>query len=204
MITFLDGELVEKDPGRLVLDVNGVGYEVTVPLSSHDRLPAVGARCRILTWLCIREDAHLLFGFASADERALFLLLMTVSGIGPKMALSALGGLSVRELKAAIAGGDAKRLSGVPGIGRKTAERLILELKDKIPAGEAAEAMTGGTDERTTDVRARDGVLALIALGFKQAEAQAAVREALPTLKPEDPVQELVRLALRAKARAQA
>lgn len=199
MITFLDGELVEKEPGRIVLDVHGIGYEVAVPLSSHERLPPAGARCRVATWLCIREDAHSLFGFATQEERALFVLLMSVSGIGPKTALNALSGMSVRELKGAIAGGDAKRISSVPGIGRKTAERLILELKDKIPAGEAAEAMAGG-DDRPTDVRARDGVLALIALGFKQADAQAAVREALPALKPEDPVQELVRRALRNKA----
>ena len=194
MITFLDGELVEKEPGRLVVAAGGVGYEVFIPLSSYDRLPPPGARCRVLTWLCVREDAHILYGFATDAERKLFQLLMSVNGIGPKIALGALSGLSVRELKVALVGGDVKRLSSVSGIGRKTAERMVVELKDKISEGEAIEAVAGA--EEPTDLRARDAILALIALGYKQAEAQAAVRQIMPGLAPDAGVEDLVRKAL--------
>ena len=136
MIVFLDGVLEEKEPTRVVVAVGGVGYEASIPLSSYDRLPAVGQRVRLLTVPVIREDAHLLFGFMTDEERALFLQLTSVNGIGPKLGLAVLSGLSVRDLKAAIAAGDVKRLSGISGIGKKTAERLILEMRDKLGKGD--------------------------------------------------------------------
>ncbi len=177
MICFLDGILVEKQPTRAVLNVGGVGYEVSIPLSSYDRLPAANERCLVLTYDHVREDDHQLFGFATESERRMFVLLLSVSGIGPKLALSALSGLSSRELKAAIVDGDAKRLSSISGIGKKTAERMIVDLRDKIGAGEALEATAGARDELPADLKLRDAVLALIALGYKRADAEKMVLE---------------------------
>ena len=196
MITFLEGVLVEKQPTRVVLNVHGVGYEVFVPLSSFDRLPAEQQPCRLLTYDCIREDDHRLYGFASAAERDLFELLLGISGVGPKTALSALSGLSVRELKAAVVAGDVKRLSSISGIGKKTAERIVVELRDKLSAGEALEAVAGAAEPSARDLRARDAILALISLGYKQADAQQRIRDVLPRLKPAATVEEVVRAAL--------
>jgi holliday junction DNA helicase RuvA len=194
MITFLDGELVEKDPTRIVLDVNGVGYEVSIPLSTYDRLPEAGARCRILTYDCVREDAHTLFGFATNDERRMFLLLIDVSGIGPKTAVTALSGVPVRDLKAAIVNADVKRLSSISGIGRKTAERIVVELRDKLGAGEAIEAVAPA--DVPADGRLRDALLALVSLGYKQADARKMVEGVVSQLKPEMTVEDVVRKAL--------
>ena len=135
MITFLEGTLVEKQPTRIVLAVHGVGYEVFIPLSSYDRLPEENAPCRILTHDHLREDAHLLYGFVTEAERGLFGMLLGISGIGPKTALSALSGLSVRDLKTAVVEGDVKRLSSISGIGKKTAERIVVELRHSLSAG---------------------------------------------------------------------
>ncbi len=196
MITFLDGFLAEKSPTRLVLNVGGVGYEVFIPLRTYDRLPAVNQPCRILTFDYLREDQHTLFGFMSADERKLFTLLLEVSGIGPKLAMSALSSLAVRELIAAVAAADVKRLGTISGIGRKTAERMILELKDKFTAGEMLEAAAGAPDGLAADQRARDAVMALIALGYKQAESQKMVMAVLPRLAKDASVEEVVRRSL--------
>ena len=196
MITFLEGKLAEKEPARAVLGVNGVGYELHVSLNTYDQLPAPGAMCRLLTYEHIREDAHALYGFATEGERRLFLLLIGVSGIGPRIAMTALSGFSPRELKAAIAQADVKRLSSISGIGKKTAERMVVELRDKISAGEALEATAGAEPASPQDLRARDAVLALISLGYKQAEAQALIRKVAPELKPDAGVEDLIRKAL--------
>ena len=179
MITFLNGKLAEKQPTRVVLDVAGVGYEVFIPLSSYDRLPPVDAACRILVYDCIREDDHLLFGFMTEPERQLFLMLVSVTGIGPKIAMSALSGMTVREIKAAIVEGDVKRLSSVNGIGKKTAERMVVELRDRISKGEAMEAVAGTPQAAPDDTSARDAVLALSALGFQPNVARDRVVAAL-------------------------
>ena len=194
MIAFLEGVLVEKAPARAVLNVGGVGYELTIPLSSYDRLPDENQSCRLLVCESIREDAHDLYGFVTAEERRMFQLLVGVSGIGPKTAVSALSGLPVRELKAAVVQGDVKRLSSISGIGKKTAERLVVELKDKIGAGEALEAVAGPAP--VGDLRLRDTLTALIALGFKQAEAQILATDAAQRLGRDAGVEELVRDAL--------
>jgi Holliday junction DNA helicase RuvA len=175
MITFLDGVLEDKQPTHAVLNVGGVGYEVIIPLSSYDRLPNVGEACRLLTYDHVREDIHQLFGFVSDAERRLFVLLLSVSGIGPKLALTTLSGLTSRELKLAIATGDVKRLSSISGIGKKTAERMVLELKDKLGPAETLEAMAGGAAPGEGDVKLRDAVMALISLGYKRSEAQEAI-----------------------------
>lgn len=195
MITFIEGLLVEKDPTRVVVNVQGVGYEVFIPLSSYDRLPAPGEAVRIQTYDHVREDTHALYGFMTVEERRLFLLLMGVSGIGPRLALTALSGLSVRDLKAAVAQGDVKRLSSVSGIGKKTAERMVVELRDKLTAGEALEAVAGAVAGEP-DARLRDAILALISLGYKQADAQKRVRDVLLHVNSKTTVEEIVRLAL--------
>ncbi len=175
MITFLEGILEDKQPTHAVLNVGGVGYEVIIPLSSFDRLPGVGQVCRILTYDHVREDLHQLFGFMTESERRLFVQLLSVSGIGPKLALTTLSGLTPRELRAAIATGDVKRLSSISGIGKKTAERMVLELKDKLGAAETLEAVAGGVVLDEGDVKLRDAVMALISLGYKRSEAQDAI-----------------------------
>lgn len=196
MITFLEGILAEKQPGRAVVSVGGVGYEVWIPLSSFDRLPPEGAPCRVLTYHHVREDAQELFGFATEGERRLFLMLYSVSGVGPKTALGVLGGLSVREIKVAIAEGDVKRLSSVKGLGRKTAEKIIVELKDKLTEGEVLEATAGAQPASAEEMRTRDAILALISLGYKQADAQKMVKDALPGTAGTATVEDVVRRAL--------
>jgi Holliday junction DNA helicase RuvA len=196
MITFLEGELVDKQPTRVVLNVHGVGYEVFVPLSTYDRLPRKGERCRILTHDYLREDVHSLFGFGGEEERKTFGQLLGITGIGPKIALSVLSGLSVREIRAAVTAGDIKRLSSVSGVGKKMAERIVVELRDKLSAGEAMEAAAGSGTETSQDLRLRDTILALVALGYKQPDAQRLAQRAIQAGGPDKGVEELVRRAL--------
>ncbi len=194
MIAYLNGTIAEKHPTRLIVEVSGVGYEVFIPLSSYDRLPAAGDSCMILTHHHVREDAQVLFGFMTDSERAMFRLLLGTTGVGPKLALSALSGLSVKDLKAAIVTGDTKCLSSISGIGKKVAERLVVELKDKISDGEAFEALSGGEEEG--DALSRDAVLALVALGYKQEQARKMVMDAAKAGKDATTVEDLVRRAL--------
>jgi len=194
MITFLEGTLAEKTPTRIVLNVHGVGYEIFIPLSSYDRLPDENAPCKVLTHDQLREDAHNLYGFVTEAERSLFAMLLGISGVGPKTALSALSGLSVRDLKRAVVEGDIKRLSSLSGIGKKTAERIVVELRHKLSEGETREAVAGAPE--TADLRTRDAVLALVALGYKQVDAQTRVRDILPKLKASATIEDIVRAAL--------
>lgn len=198
MITFLDGKLEEKQPTRIVMNMNGIGYEVLIPLSSLDRLPPEGDSCRILIYHHITDASQVLFGFCTDEERGLFKMLLSVSGIGPKTAVSALSGLSVRELKAALVESDVKRISSISGIGKKTAERVIVELRDKFSAGDALEALAGA-DAAPGDHRLRDAVLALLSLGYKQADAQKMVKAYALKLNEETTVEDLVRMALTGK-----
>lgn len=207
MITFLKGRLVEALPTQVVLEVQGVGYEVLVPLSSYDRLPAQGSEVLLLTHLAIREDAHLLYGFLTAAERDLFrLLIHTVSGIGPKIALSVLSGMSITSFRSAVAAGDVKALSSVQGVGRKTAERIVVELRDKlggfgVPGASVAPSPGGTTPAaRSEDTRGTDAVAALMALGIKPAEAHDSVRAALAMLGADASVEQLIRACLRRNA----
>jgi Holliday junction DNA helicase RuvA len=200
MITFLDGKLVTALPTQAVVNVGGVGYEVLIPLSSYDKLPATGQDVRILTHLHVREDAQILYGFMTAAERDLFRLLVNnVSGIGPKLALAVLSGMSVSNFKAAVVNSDVASLSKISGLGKKTAERIVLELKDKLgvaAAWEAASAMHAPTPEQE---QANEAVLALIALGYKQIDAHKTVRE-LQEKGEAKAAEELVKLALKRMA----
>ncbi len=198
MITFLHGKLVEALPTQVIVDVNGVGYEALIPLSSFDKLPPPGQELKLLTQLVIREDAHTLYGFMSAPERDLFRLLVnTVSGIGPKIALNILSGMNVVAFRGAVAGGDVKALSQISGVGRKTAERIIVELRDKIGAAGAWEAASAQRALSPADQKINDAVLALMALGFKQVEAHETVRQAQAALGAQATVEALVRAALK-------
>ena len=167
MIAYLRGVLAEKEITRVVVECHGVGYEAAIPLSTFDRLPAEGAEVKLYTHHEVREDAQLLFGFATKPERDMFRLVTTVSGVGPKLALAVLSGLTVGDLQLAVSQGDAKRLAAVKGIGKKTAARIVVELKDKINPIEALANATGETSREQGAVL-RDAMLALAALGFRE------------------------------------
>ena len=178
MIGRLSGVVLEKRPDRALVDASGVGYELHVPLGTFAALPAVGERASLHVHTHVREDAILLFGFATAGEKALFERLITVSGIGPKLALTVLSGLPLPELVGAIAAQDVKRLSSIPGVGRKLAERLGVELKERVadlfPAGSAAAASTASAATSLLE----DAVGALLNLGYRKPQAEAAVKAA--------------------------
>ncbi len=197
MITFLEGTLVDALPTQIVVAVHGVGYQVLIPLSSFDRLPAPGAPIKILTHLQVREDAHVLYGFMSSAERDLFRLLVNhVSGIGPKLALAVLSGMSVTNFKSAVVAGATDAIAKVKGVGKKTAERIVLELKDKVGVAAAWEAASAAHAPSAEETHINDAVLALISLGYKQVDAHKAVKQALGT-GGEKPAEELVRQALK-------
>src|SRR5215467_8335853 len=201
MIGFLHGKLVEALPTQVVVDVQGIGYEALIPLSSYDKLPAPGQELKLLTHLSVREDAHTLYGFMSVSERDLFrLLINTVSGIGPKIALNILSGISVTAFRGAVASGDVKALSQISGVGKKTAERIVVELKDKIGAAGAWEASSAQRALSPEDQRVNDAVLALLALGFKQIEAHDTVRKAQASIGAQATVEDLVRACLKKAA----
>lgn len=198
MITFLEGTLIEALPTHVVIGVGGVGYHVSIPLSSYDKLPAPGASIKILTHLQVREDAHVLFGFMSTAERDLFRLLIThVSGIGPKTALDVLSGISVTQFKAAVVSSDAALLSKTKGIGKKTAERIIVELKDKVGIAAAWEAASAGHAPTPQEAQLNDAVLALIALGYKQVDAHKVLKQAQEKAGPAQTTEDLIRAALK-------
>ena len=198
MICFLRGKLIEALPTQATVEVNGLGYEVLIPLSSYDKLPQPGQEVKLLTHLAVREDAHVLYGFMSTAERELFrLLINNVSGIGPKIALNILSGVSVTAFRGAVANADVKALSQISGVGKKTAERIVVELKDKIGAAGAWEAASAQRALSPDDQKLNDAVLALLALGFKQIDAHDSVRTAQGTLGPKATVEDLVRACLR-------
>ena len=187
MIGRLHGKLLEKNPPQILIDVSGVGYEVDVPMSTFCNLPEVGGELTLHTHFVVREDAELLYGFATLAERAVFRALIKISGVGPKIALALLSGITVDQLKDAVDRGETGLLTKVPGIGKKTAERLVLELKGKL-AGTGAATAAVPTSGARADVAA-----ALIALGYSEREAAAATKKL-----PEDcTVNDRLRLALK-------
>lgn len=204
MITFLEGILAESLPTQIVVNVHGVGYEVLIPLSSFDKLPPNGRPIKILTHLQVREDAHILYGFMTIPERDLFRLLINhVSGIGPKLGLAVLSGMSVSNFKAAVVSSNTGLIAKISGIGKKTAERIVLELKDKLGIAAEWEAASAQHAPGAEDLRVTDAVLALISLGYKQGDAHQAVKRVLSgmgaataTLKVEDLVRQALKLLL--------
>lgn len=197
MIEFLEGKLEECYPTHCVMNVNGVGYSVSIPMTSYERLPQPGTSFRLLTHLIVREDAHLLYGFARAEDRDLFRLLVHhVTGVGPKLALAIVGGMPVDAFKSAVVAGEVGAISKISGIGKKTAERVVLELKDKLGVAEEWRAASEQNAPEAAGERAfHDAVLALLALGYKQADAHRALRKA--SLAPGSSSDEFVREALK-------
>lgn len=191
MIGRIAGILMEKNPPSLLIDVSGVGYEIDVPMSTFYNLPGGGERVALLTHLIVREDAHQLYGFLTAEERAAFRQLIKISGIGARTALAVLSGMSVADLAQAVTLQETGRLTRVPGIGKKTAERLLLELKGKLGA-ELATAAAPVADELA------DVLHALLALGYSEREAAAAVKQ----LPPGTAVAEGIRLALKSLSKS--
>lgn len=199
MYAFIEGQVCEKAGGTLVLLAGGVGYQLACSMNTLQAAPAMGETMRCYTWLSVREDAMELFGFATKEEKAMFLLLTSISGVGPKMALGLLGAMSLHDLNMAIMLGDIAALSRAPGVGKKTAQRIAMELKDKVSAG-VPDAAPVASNQAAASV-AMDGISealeALVALGYSSDEA----RHALSSVKDKsDKVDELIRLALRAMA----
>jgi Holliday junction DNA helicase RuvA len=199
MITSVSGILVSATPLTAVIEAGGLGYEVNIPLTTAERLPQPGQPARLHTLAVYREDAHALYGFATSEERDFFRLMVEkVTGVGPKLALSVMSRLSLATLKGAIASGDVGLLAKCPGIGRKTAERLVIELRDKLNPAELGHmpARPGGELDPTADNRINDAVLALTALGYKAADADKAVRQAWIALGPKATTEALIKKAL--------
>ncbi|MGH8751428.1 MAG: Holliday junction branch migration protein RuvA [Burkholderiales bacterium] len=186
MIGRISGKLLEKHPPQVLLDVAGVGYEINVPMSTFYNLPAIGQTVTLHTHLIVREDAHLLFGFATEGERAAFRQLLKISGVGARIALSVLSGLSVADLAQAVASQDSGRLTKIPGIGKKTAERLLLELRGRLETGVAGSASAAPSS-------GQDVLNALLSLGYNEREANWAIKQ----LPDGPPVAESIRQALK-------
>ena len=196
MIAYIRGTLAEKDPTRVVREAAGVGYELTIPLSTFDRLPKTGAEVKLLAFHCVREDDETLFGFATEAEKAMFAKLTSVSGVGPKIAIAILSGSSIGELSLAIASGNAKRISSIKGVGKKTAEKICIELKDKVNAIEALAATGRGGKGEISPVL-RDAILALTALGFNEESANKMVSQVVAAHPDAKDTEAIIRFALK-------
>jgi len=196
MIARLSGKLILKQPPFLLIDVSGVGYEVEAPMSTFYELPEPGEMVTLLTHLTIRDDAHILFGFASESERALFRNLIKVNGVGPKMALTILSGIAAPDFVLCVQNRDAAALTRLPGIGKKTAERLVVEMQDRL--GETVGGITATRIPGIASNPVNDAISALVALGYKQADADRMIR----AVASEDmPSEEMIREALKAQVR---
>ena len=199
MIAYVRGTLVEKEPTRAVIEAGGVGYELLVPLSTYEKLPRIGSEAKLLAYHCVREDDEILFGFATDDEKAMFAKLTSVSGVGPKIALAILSGSSIAELSMSIAGGDAKRISAIKGVGKKTAEKICVELKDKV--SEFAFSGRDGGPGRADAPVMRDAVAALRALGFNEETSSKMVADVLAKDPSVDSVEKIIKLALSGRSK---
>jgi Holliday junction DNA helicase RuvA len=193
MISYVRGVLDHKEPNRVIVDVSGLGYEVFVPLSTYQELPAIGGQVKLHTHHHVREDAINLYGFLSSEEKEVFEMVLSISGVGAKVALSILSSMSVDEFRRAVAQGDMKALTKIPGIGKKSAERMVLELKDKIGKVRIDERMLRILEVESTN----DAVSALLSLGASQSAAEYAVYRAERLLGEEAKIEELVSQALK-------
>jgi len=197
MIAFIHGQLVDKAPTHAVIDISGIGFEVLIPVSTFDKIGTTGDRVRLLTYLHVREDALTLFGFATVEERDLFRDLLSVSGIGPKLALGILSGASVEQIYRNIADGNENYLVQIKGLGRKTVQRLILDLRDR--ASDKVKLTSSGLDRVPATLlseKAEQGVLAMMSLGYSKKEAERAIEKAYAKTGGDVSVEELIRKAL--------
>jgi Holliday junction DNA helicase RuvA len=198
MIAYIQGTVAEKTPTRVVIDVGGIGHEILIPISSYDQIGAIGSIAKLLTYLHVREDILQLFGFATSEEREMFLLLISISGIGPKSALGILSSIATKDLKHAIANENINLLTAVPGIGKKTAQRIVVELKEKVTklgvSSDAPSRFVSTGASQTAD----EALMALISLGYHKSVAEKAIVKALQETKDTEPsLQELIKAALR-------
>lgn len=196
MIAYVKGILAEKSFDRVIVEAAGVGYELFIPVSTFDKLPREGEEVKLLAWHCVREDDEILFGFATSPEREMFLKLTQVSGVGPKIAIAILSGTSIGELSLAIASGNAKRISAIKGVGKKTAEKICVELKDKVNAIEALAATSRSSKDDVKAPILRDAILALSALGFNEETANKMVTQVVQANPSVSDVETVIRLAL--------
>jgi len=198
MYQYVQGTLSEKNPVAAVVDVRGVGYLLHIPVSTYSSLPPLGEEVRLLTHFVVREDAQMLFGFFTEDERELFRMLITVSGVGPKSAMTVLSGISAEELRQAIARGDLQILTAIPGIGKKTAERLIVDLREKLVADRAGVRVPAVSGRGGQGQRVEDSMNALVALGYRKPDAKTALEKAIKDANGADlSVEELIRQSLK-------
>ena len=198
MYAYVSGSLVEKRPTEAVIEAGGIGYRLLIPASSFDKLPAVGKPAKLLTTFVVRDDAHTLYGFATDAERTAFETLTAVSGVGPKLALAALSAMSPAELQSTVVSGDVAMLTRIPGVGKRKAEKLIVELKDKFADLDGLEpaGALGGGDSASTQARA-DARAGLEALGLGRADAERRLRKVLRANPGSPSAEDLIRLALR-------
>ena len=196
MIWYLEGTLAHKNPTHLVIDVGGVGYSVNIPLSCYDRVGEVGTRIRVLTYLHVQEDALELFGFLAEEERELFEVLIGISGVGPKLAQAILSGMSVMDFKRAVAAEDVKMLTSIPRVGKKMAQRLVLELRERFGAEAFPKAVAPGSTAGEISP-AEEAVLALVSLGSEPAGARRVVAQVLKREGENLSVEEIIKAALR-------
>ncbi len=198
MYHYLNGKIAEKTPTAVILDVNGIGYEVRVSLSTFSSLPNLGETVKLFTHFVVREDAQLLYGFATEEEREAFRLLISISGIGPKLAITLLSGVTLPELKRAIQEKNIPVLTAISGIGQKTAERVIIELKDKIGKAEVSAGKELIHDASISDQMVEDSVSALVSLGYTKQKAKDAIQKTLKAMLGKKPsVEEIIRAALK-------
>lgn len=194
MIAYVEGVISEKTPTRIIVEVNGIGYELLIPVSTFEKLPEIGRKEKLLTYQHVREDVLQLFGFLTPQEKTMFMKLISVTGVGPKLALGILSGCHVENLKNYIANGEVATLTRLPGLGKKTAERLVLELRDKL---EASEPQKGQPHVATAGVgrKLQEAVLALVSLGYTNSSAEKAISQIMAK-EPDLPIDELIRRAL--------
>ncbi|MCB9799455.1 MAG: Holliday junction branch migration protein RuvA [Candidatus Omnitrophica bacterium] len=197
MYHYLNGTIIEKSATQVILDVNGVGYEIQIPVSTFSGLPALGQRVKLFMHFVVREDAQILYGFLTLEEKRIFQLLVSVSGVGPKTAVTALSGVKISQLKKAIAAGSVEVLKGVPGIGRKTAERIIVELREKMAleggSEDSEESVSGSSSSRLIE----DSIQALVALGYKRPNAKKAIDKVMQQHSAAElSIEELIRASL--------
>ncbi len=195
MLAYLVGTLAEKSPIEVVIDVGGVGYAVSITTNTHQQLPALGEKVKLFTYLHLREDAVLLYGFATEEERQVYKLLLTVSGVGPKMAQAILSGMNAGELREAIIGNNIRALTNLSGVGKKTAERIVVDLRDKITKLDLKSSIALPVGSDAQQARS-DAYSALLALGYSKSVAEKALRAAIAE-SPNAKVDELIKLALR-------
>lgn len=195
MLAYLIGTLSEKSPVEIVLDVGGVGYALNITTSTHEQLPALGEKVKLFTYLHLREDAVSLYGFATDEERQVYKLLLSVSGVGPKMAQSILSGMNASELREAIIANNVRALTNLSGVGKKTAERIVVDLRDKITKLDLKSSIVLPVQSDAQQARS-DAYSALLALGYSKSIAEKALRAAI-TQSPNAKVDELIKLALR-------